>query len=100
MKSFLEENDINTDVVDFQIIGSRNKGTAKKRSDLDVLIEYNNDNYSEDSLFNSLNDETNGLKINGIVVDFNPITPSKSGTIEEWLESNYDYNKYEEELEE
>ncbi|MCI8617451.1 MAG: hypothetical protein HFJ60_04315 [Clostridia bacterium] len=100
LKSFLEENDINTDVVDFQIIGSRNKGTAKKRSDLDVLIEYNNDNYSEDSLFNSLNDETNGLKINGIVVDFNPITPSKSGTIEEWLESNYDYNKYEEELEE
>ena len=97
LKSFLEEQDINTDIVDFQIIGSRNKGIAKDMSDLDVLIEYNNDRYGEDSLFNILNDEENGLQINGIPVDFNPITPSKSGTIEEWLENNYDYNKYEEE---
>lgn len=100
LKSFLEENNLNTDIVDFQIIGSRNKGLAKDSSDLDVLVEYNNDNYGEDSLFNSLNDEDNGLSINGITVDFNPITPSKSGTIEEWLENNYDYNKYEEEMEE
>ena len=100
LKSILEEQDINTDIVDFQIIGSRNKGIAKDTSDLDVLIEYNNDRYGEDSIFNILNDEENRLEINGIQVDFNPITPSKSGTIEEWLENNYDYNKYEEEMEE
>lgn len=100
LKSILEEQDINTDIVDFQIIGSRNKGIAKDTSDLDVLIEYNNDRYGEDSIFNILNDEENRLEINGIPVDFNPITPSKSGTIEEWLENNYDYNKYEEEMEE
>ena len=100
LKNVLEENDINTDIVDFQIIGSRNKGLAKDTSDLDVLVEYNNDNYGEDSLFNSLNDEDNGLIINGVAVDFNPITPSKSGTLDEWLENNYDYNKYEEDMEE
>lgn len=100
LKKFLEENDIETDIVDFQIIGSRNKGTAKEDSDLDVLVEYNNDYISEDSLYNSLNDENNGLTINGIEVDFNPITPSKSGTIEEWLARNYNYDKYKEKMKE
>lgn len=100
LKSFLEENDIETDIVDFQIIGSRNKGIAKKDSDLDILVEYNNDSIGEDSLFNSLNDENNRLNINGIEVDFNPITPSKSGTIDEWLERNYNYDKYKENMKE
>lgn len=98
LKRFLEDNDIETDIVDFQIIGSRNKGTAKEDSDLDVLVEYNNDSISEDSLYNNLNDESNELNINGIQVDFNPIKPSKSGTIDEWLEKNYNYDKYKENM--
>ncbi|WP_304683102.1 nucleotidyltransferase domain-containing protein [uncultured Clostridium sp.] len=100
LKSLLEEQDINTDIVDIQIIGSRHKGIAKDTSDLDVLIEFNNDRYGEDSLFNSLNDEENRLEINGIPVDFNPITPSKSGTIDEWLQRNYNYDKYKENMKE
>lgn len=96
LKTFLIENEINTDIVDFQIIGSRNKGTANSHSDLDVLIEYNNDKFGEDSLYNDLKDKENQLFINGIEVDFNPITATKSGTIEEWLDQNYDYDKYKE----
>ena len=95
LKEMLEANDINTDIVNFQIIGSRNKGVANEGSDLDVLIEYNNDCIGEDSLFNMLNDDNDRLIINDIEVDFNPITSSKSGTLEEWLERNYNYNKYE-----
>lgn len=33
-------------------------------------------------------------------MDFNPITPSKSGTIDEWLERNYNYDKYKENMKE
>lgn len=94
LKEMLVANDINTDIVNFQIIGSRNKGIANAKSDLDVLIEYNNDYISEDSLFNILNDDEDRLIINNIEVDFNPITPVKSGTLEEWLERNYNYDKH------
>ena len=100
LKEVLELNDINTDIVNFQIIGSRNKGVSKENSDLDVLVEYNNDCISEDSFFDILNDEEDKLIIADIEVDFNPITPSKSGTLEEWLERNYNYDKYKENMKE
>lgn len=73
------------------IIGSRANGTAREDSDLDVLLEYEGD-ISEDALYNMLNGE-NGLEIEGIKVDINPITPGKSGTIQEFLERNNDYKK-------
>lgn len=73
------------------IIGSRANGTAREDSDLDVLLEYEGD-ISEDSLYNMLNGE-NGLEIESIKVDINPITPGKSGTIQEFLERNNDYKK-------
>lgn len=41
-----------------------------------------------------LNDEDEPLIINDIRVDFNPINKERSGSIEEWLERNYDYDKY------
>ena len=88
--------DIDTDIIGIQIISSRTKGTNKETSDLDVLVEYNNGSLGEDDLFNFLNDEENPLEIDGIRVDFNPITESRSGTIEEWLDRNYDYDKYKE----
>ena len=70
------------------IIGSRANGTAREDSDLDVLLEYEGD-ISEDALFDALQ----GLEIDGIKVDINPITPGKSGTIQEFLERNKDYKK-------
>lgn len=100
LKSSLIENEINTDIIDFQIIGSRNKGTSTEKSDLDVLVEYNNSNLGEDSLFNLFNSEENQLNIDGIRVDVNPITKEKSGTISEWLERNYNYDKYKENMKE
>lgn len=78
-------------VTGIRIIGSRANGTAREDSDLDVLVEYEGD-ISEDSLFNALNGE-DGLEIDGIKVDINPITPGKSGTIDEWLERNADYRE-------
>lgn len=46
-----------------------------------------------------LNDEDEPLIINDIRVDFNPINKERSGSIEEWLERNYDYNRDDEEEE-
>lgn len=84
--------DAGVDIVDMKVIGSRTNGKAKEGSDLDVLVEYKGD-MKEDDLFNILNDEENKLYIEGIPVDINPITKGKSGTIEEFMKRNADYNK-------
>lgn len=58
IRSYLEEylklSDLNTDIVNVQIIGSRAKQTSKESSDIDVLVEYNNSDYREDDLFNRI----------------------------------------------
>ena len=51
-------------------------------SDYDVLVEYSGD-MREDDFFNLLHEQE--VTINGRPVDFNPITPDKSGTIEQYL---------------
>jgi predicted nucleotidyltransferase len=84
--------DTGVEIVDMKVIGSRTKGKAKDDSDLDVLLEYKGD-MKEDDLFNLLNDEENKLYIEGIPVDINPITKGKSGTIEQWMKRNDNYEK-------
>lgn len=44
-----------------------------------------------------LNDDEEHLEINGVRVDFYPINKEKSGSMREWLDRNYDYDKYSEE---
>lgn len=55
---------------------------------INILLQYsskdNDVKWSEDSLFNVLAQEE--LTFNGMPVDVNPITPEKSGTIEQYLE--------------
>lgn len=50
-----------------------------------VLVEFDNNAKHEDDLFNTLA-ERHLVLPNGKKVDFNPIKPEKSGTIEEYLE--------------
>lgn len=91
----LEENDIyDLDIIGIKLVGSRTKGTAREDSDLDVLIEYGNDEYREDDIFNILNDEYERLYIGNIPVDINPINKNRSGyTIQSWIDKNYNYDK-------
>lgn len=92
LRKILIEYDINTDIVDFEIVGSRSKRTQNENSDLDIILEYNNDKIREDDMFNLLNSED--YYINGIKVDFNPINPLISGyTVTTWLKNNYNYDK-------
>ena len=59
----------------------------EKDGDVKVLVEFDSKNpenrWREDAVFNALADE--GLEIGGVKIDFNPITPEKSGTISEYL---------------
>jgi N12 class adenine-specific DNA methylase/2'-5' RNA ligase len=79
-------------LVDFQIVGSRTKGTATPESDLDVVLEYRGKT-KEGDLFNWLNSDENRLRIDGVDVDFTPIRRQESGTLKEWLKENAAYEK-------
>ena len=88
----LEGSDIDAKIVDIKVIGSRVNGNSGENSDLDVLLEFDG-NVSEDGLFNILNNKEDRLFLEGIPVDINPITKYKSGTIQEFMERNADYEK-------
>ena len=89
----LSEYDItDIEIKGVSIYGSRNYGGALETSDLDVLIEYDGD-IREDDLFCLLHNEEDPFEIDGIEIDINPITESKSGTIEQFLERNKDFRK-------
>jgi predicted nucleotidyltransferase len=90
LKPYLDdlESDGDFRVKNITIIGSRTRGTAKKNSDLDVLVEYEG-SMREDDAFNALHYDP--IYIEDIPVDINPIRKEESGTTEEWLERSEKY---------
>ena len=89
-KDKLSEAEINdVEIVDAAIHGSRGRGTASSGSDLDVVIEYRG-NQKEDAIFNLLHESN--FEINGIKVDINPITESKTGSLAKYMETSRKYD--------
>ena len=84
------ENDLDAQVENVIISGSRSRGIEKNASDLDVVVEYKG-SVREDDFFNILHEE--GFAIAGIAVDINPITEDKTGALAEYLESAEQYLK-------
>lgn len=78
------ENDLDAQVENVIISGSRCRGIEKNGSDLDVVVDYKG-TIREDDFFNILHED--GFTIAGIVVDINPITEDKKGLLAEYLES-------------
>ena len=90
VSDYIQDLDTGVKIKDIALNGSRARGNSKATSDLDVVIEYDGD-MTEDSLFNELNKEP--LIIDGIKVDINPITASKSGTLEEYMRKSKLYDE-------
>ena len=82
------ENDLDAQVENVIISGSRCRGIEKNGSDLDVMVYYKG-TIREDDFFNILHED--GFTIAGIVVDINPITEDKTGLLAEYLESTEQY---------
>ena len=84
------ENDLDAQVENVILSGSRCRGIEKFGSDLDVVVDYKG-NIREDDFFNILHED--GFAIAGIAVDINPITEDKTGSLAEYLESAEQYLK-------
>ena len=84
------ENDLDAQVENVIISGSRSREIEKNSSDLDVVVDYKG-TIREDVFFNILHED--GFTIVGIVVDINPNTEDKTGLLAEYLESAEQYLK-------
>jgi len=92
IEDVIAESGFDAEVVDLAIYGSRRRGDGRDDSDLDIVVEYSG-NAREDDLFNALNDAETQLEIDGVKVDINPITKSKSGTLGEFMERVREYDE-------
>ena len=90
VQRIIDEGGFDAEIVGVKVIGSYMRGEQTSESDLDVLVEYRG-KAKEDALFDALAEE--GLDINGVNVDINPITKGKSGTIEEFIKRNAGFSK-------
>lgn len=72
-----------------RVYGSRRReGLYTADSDVDVVVSYTG-NISEDSLFNRLNEKK--MAISGMLVDINPISTEKTGTLKDFMERAEEY---------
>ena len=82
LQSKIDEYEIDVELVDVVVSGSRCRGLEKAGSDLDMVVEYKGREH-EDDLFNAFNED--GLMIGDIKVDINPISEGKTGTLATYL---------------
>lgn len=85
----IEEYDIDAQIVDVAVVGSRCRGLERKGSDLDVVVELSTKE-REDNLFNAFNN-SDGIYIGDIKVDINPITTQRTGSLENYLPQVEEY---------
>lgn len=84
IQNICQEYYLTINIYAIRVYGSRMTTKYKANSDLDIIIAYTG-NEREDDLFNIFNSEKQ--YIYGMQLDFNPIHPDKSGTLEEYLKS-------------
>lgn len=84
VNTVLTENEIDAQIVDLAVTGSRSRKLESDRSDLDITIEFTSE-LKEDALFNILHDEA--FEIGGVTVDINPIRKEETGSLGYYLES-------------
>ena len=80
--SKLDDYELDAQIVDVVVSGSRCRGLEHEGSDIDIVVEYKGSE-NEDTLFAALNED--GFRIGGVRVDINPITEGKTGTLETYL---------------
>ncbi len=84
VQDVLERGEVNAQIVDLAVVGSRSRNLQDEQSDLDVAVEFSSE-LKEDALFNILHDEA--FSIGGVTVDINPVRAEETGTLGEYLEN-------------
>ena len=80
--------DLNVEIKEVVLTGSRCRGLETETSDLDFVVSFTG-NEREDKLFNILNEKEN--EIEGVKIDINPLVEERSGSLDEYLLIVEDY---------
>jgi len=94
IEEIISDNDLNIEIIDLYVHGSRIRGDHKDSSDLDVVLYYKG-NMKEDSLFNILHDEEyeDIFIYDGVILDINPIRDEETGSLKEYIKKDKNYKK-------
>ena len=90
VEQIFSDADIDAEIVDMEIHGSRTRGDARPDSDLDIVLEYKGD-MKEYAMFNAINDTP--IEIEGIQVDVNPIRAEETGTLSDYMKKSRSYDE-------
>ena len=94
IENIISENELDIDIIELYVHGSRINGNPHKDSDLDVVLYYKG-NMKEDSLFNILHDDEykDELTYNKVYIDINPIRDEETGSLASYIQKDKNYNK-------
>ena len=94
IENIISENELDIDIIELYVHGSRINGNPHKDSDLDVVLYYKG-NMKEDSLFNILHDDEykDELTYNKVYIDINPIRDEETGSLASYIQKDKNYKK-------
>ena len=89
IENIISENELDIDIIELYVHGSRINGNPHKDSDLDVVLYYKG-NMKEDSLFNILHDDEykDELTYNKVYIDINPIRDEETGSLASYIQKD------------
>ena len=94
LEYIINENELDIEILELYIHGSRINGNPRKDSDLDIVLYYKG-NIKEDALFNIIHDDEyiDILTYDGIYIDINPIRDQETGSLKKYKEKDKNYKK-------
>lgn len=94
LEDIIKECDLDIEIIELYVHGSRINGNPRKDSDLDIVLYYKG-NIKEDSLFNILHDDEykDILTYDNVYIDINPIRDEETGSLKKYIENDKNYKK-------
>ena len=94
IEDIITECELNIEVLDYYVHGSRVFGNPRNDSDIDVVLYYKG-NMKEDALYNIFHDEDykDQFIYDDIIIDVNPIRDQETGSLKEYIKKDKNYKK-------
>lgn len=94
IEDIINECELDIEILDYYVHGSRVFGNPREDSDLDVVVYYKG-NMKEDALYNIFHDEDykDQFIYDDIIIDVNPIRDQETGSLKEYIKKDKNYKK-------
>ena len=94
IEDIINECELDIEILDYYVHGSRVFGNPRENSDLDVVVYYKG-NMKEDALYNIFHDEDykDQFIYDDIIIDVNPIRDQETGSLKEYIKKDKNYKK-------